>query len=126
MKKNNIDILIKSLSKLTLKEILYLTNKISKKFKIKNIENFCSKSNIKEENDIKEEKKNVNIILQSVGSSSKLSLIRTIREITNIGLREAKDMTDKVPCIIINNINFDKYKEIEEKFNKIGAKIKVE
>ncbi|AXN02414.1 LSU ribosomal protein L7/L12 (P1/P2) [Candidatus Vidania fulgoroideae] len=126
MKKNNIDILIKSLSKLTLKEILCLTDKLSKKFKIKNIENFSNNSNIEEKKNTKEEIKNVNIILQSVGNSSKLSLIRIIREITNIGLKEAKDITDKVPCVIANNINIDKYKEIEEKFNKIGAVIKIE
>ncbi|MGX7589103.1 ribosomal protein bL12 [Candidatus Vidania fulgoroideorum] len=126
MKKNNIDNIIKSLSNLSLKEILSLTTKLAKKFKINNIDNISTNNNNIQNKDEIKKKKNVNIILQSSGNSSKLSLIRTLREVTNIGLKEAKELTDKIPCIILNNIVYDKYKEIEKKFDKIGAKIKIE
>ncbi|MGX7588955.1 ribosomal protein L7/L12 [Candidatus Vidania fulgoroideorum] len=114
-----VDEIIKDLLSLNLKDLLDLIIVLKKKLNIK--DSIIEKPNQKKKED---EKKNVDIIITSIGSASKLSVIRIIREITNLNLKEAKELTDQIPCTLLKNTNFNQYKEIEKKFSKIGVILK--
>jgi large subunit ribosomal protein L7/L12 len=67
-----------------------------------------------------EEKTEFNVILGSVGAS-KINVIKTVREITGLGLKEAKDLVDSAPKIIKENVAKIEAEEIKKKLSEAGA-----
>lgn len=53
--------------------------------------------------------------------SNKVSVIKLIREITGLGLVDAKALTDILPSCILSELTYDQYKEYEKKFTELGA-----
>lgn len=71
-----------------------------------------------------EEKTEFDVILKEVGSE-KIKVIKTVREVTGLGLKEAKELVDNAPKPIKENISQDEAKEIEAKFKEVGATIEL-
>ena len=69
-----------------------------------------------------EEKSSFNVELTSVGDN-KISVIKAIREVTQLGLREAKDMTDGAPLIIKEAVTKEEAEEMKTKLSDAGASI---
>jgi len=69
-----------------------------------------------------EEKSEFNVEITSVGDK-KISVIKTIREITSIGLKEAKDLADDAPSIVKESIGKDEAEEIKKKLEEAGATV---
>lgn len=67
----------------------------------------------------------VTISLIDAGAN-KVGVIKTFREVTGLGLMEAKGAVEKVPAVIKENIKPEEADEIKKKFEAIGAKLKVE
>ena len=71
-----------------------------------------------------EEKTEFTVILKSVGDK-KINVIKVVREVTNLGLKEAKDLVDGAPKPIKEGVNKDEAETIRKKFTEAGATVEV-
>jgi large subunit ribosomal protein L7/L12 len=67
-----------------------------------------------------EEKTEFDVILKEVGSE-KIKVIKVVREVTGLGLKDAKDLVDKAPSTVKEGISKDDANAIVEKFKEVGA-----
>jgi len=67
-----------------------------------------------------EEKTEFTVILKDVGAD-KIKVIKVVREVTGLGLKEAKDLVDGAPKPIKENVAKDEAASIEAKFKEVGA-----
>ena len=71
-----------------------------------------------------EEKTEFNVVLVAVGAN-KINVIKAVREVTSLGLKEAKDLVDGAPKAIKEGVNKDEAAAIQKKFTDVGATIEV-
>jgi large subunit ribosomal protein L7/L12 len=71
-----------------------------------------------------EEKTEFNVILTAAGAN-KINVIKAVREVTNLGLKEAKDLVDGAPKPIKEGVNKDEAETIRKKFTEAGATVEV-
>jgi len=71
-----------------------------------------------------EEKTEFNIILKEVGPN-KIPVIKVVREVTGLGLSEAKALVDGAPSTIKENVPAEQAKEFEAKFKEAGATVEL-
>ena len=71
-----------------------------------------------------EEKTEFNVILVAAGAN-KINVIKAVREVTSLGLKEAKDLVDGAPKAIKEGVNKDEAESIKKKFTDAGATIEV-
>jgi large subunit ribosomal protein L7/L12 len=71
-----------------------------------------------------EEKTEFNVILTAVGAN-KINVIKAVREVTSLGLKEAKDLVDGAPKPIKEGVNKDEAESIRKKFTDVGATVEV-
>ena len=71
-----------------------------------------------------EEKTEFNVILTEVGSN-KINVIKAVREVTSLGLKEAKDLVEGAPKPIKEGVSKDEAATIKKKFEEAGAKVEV-
>ncbi len=70
--------------------------------------------------DAVEEKDSFDIILTAVGDQ-KISVIKEVRSITGLGLKEAKDLVESAPKAVKENVKKDEAEEIKKKLEEAGA-----
>ena len=71
-----------------------------------------------------EEKTEFSVVLTDVGAN-KINVIKAVREVTSLGLKEAKDLVDSAPKPIKEGVNKDEAATIKKKFEEVGAKVEV-
>jgi large subunit ribosomal protein L7/L12 len=71
-----------------------------------------------------EEKTEFSVVLAEVGAN-KINVIKAVREVTSLGLKEAKDLVDGAPKPIKEGVNKDEAATIKKKFEDVGAKIEI-
>ncbi len=72
-----------------------------------------------------EEKTEFNVVLKEVGPE-KIKVIKVVREVTGLGLKEAKDLVDGAPKVVKENVSKDEAASIEAKFKEVGATVSIE
>jgi large subunit ribosomal protein L7/L12 len=72
-----------------------------------------------------EEKTSFNVILKEVGSQ-KIQVIKVVREVTSLSLKEAKDFVDSAPKVLKENVNKDEAEAIKAKFAEVGATVEIQ
>ncbi len=71
-----------------------------------------------------EEKTEFDVVLKNVGAE-KIKVIKVVREITNLGLKEAKDLVDKAPGVVKNGVSKEEAENIKKKFAEVGAEVEI-
>jgi large subunit ribosomal protein L7/L12 len=71
-----------------------------------------------------EEKTEFTVVLTTVGSN-KINVIKAVREVTSLGLKEAKDLVDGAPKPIKEGVSKDEADKIKAKFTETGAAIDI-
>jgi large subunit ribosomal protein L7/L12 len=71
-----------------------------------------------------EEKTEFSVVLTTVGSN-KINVIKVVREVTSLGLKEAKDLVDGAPKTVKEGVNKDEAETIKKKFAEAGATIEL-
>lgn len=71
-----------------------------------------------------EEKTDFDIILKAVGPK-KINVIKVVREVTDLGLKEAKAVVDAVPGEVKKGVSKEEAEEIKKKFEEVGAEIEI-
>jgi large subunit ribosomal protein L7/L12 len=71
-----------------------------------------------------EEQTEFAVHLQSAGDK-KINVIKVVREVTSLGLKEAKDLVDGAPKLVKEGISKDEAAAIKKKFEEVGATVEV-
>ena len=71
-----------------------------------------------------EEKTEFTVILTGAGAN-KINVIKAVREVTSLGLKEAKDLVEGAPKPIKEGIPKDEANAIKKKFEEVGAKVEI-
>jgi large subunit ribosomal protein L7/L12 len=71
-----------------------------------------------------EEKTEFAVILTAAGAN-KINVIKAVREVTSLGLKEAKDLVDGAPKTVKEGVNKDEAEAIRKKFTDAGASVEV-
>ena len=71
-----------------------------------------------------EEKTEFSVVLTDVGGN-KINVIKAVREVTSLGLKEAKDLVDGAPKTVKEGVNKDEAASIKKKFEEAGAKVEI-
>jgi large subunit ribosomal protein L7/L12 len=71
-----------------------------------------------------EEKDEFDVILTNAGAQ-KIQVIKVVREITNLGLKEAKDLVDGAPKPVLEKVNKDEAEKAKAKLVESGAEVEV-
>jgi large subunit ribosomal protein L7/L12 len=71
-----------------------------------------------------EEKTEFNVVLSEVGPN-KINVIKAVREITSLGLKEAKDLVDGAPKAVKEGVGKEEAESIKKKFEEVGAKVEI-
>lgn len=122
LKKNDI---INAISKMSVMEIVDLVKEMEKKFDVSASSMMMNASNTQnvEKEEVKEQTE-FSVTLESFGTS-KISVIKSIRSIINLGLKEAKDFVENAPKLIKENVSKDESEEIKKKLEGVGAKVSI-
>ena len=71
-----------------------------------------------------EEKTEFTVTLTEVGGN-KINVIKVVREVTSLGLKEAKDLVESAPKAVKEAVSKDEAAAIKKKFEEVGAKVEV-
>ena len=71
-----------------------------------------------------EEKTEFDVVLKEVGAK-KINVIKAVREVTSLGLKEAKDLVDGAPKPIKEGVTKEEAEEIKKKFEEQGATVEI-
>ena len=73
---------------------------------------------------VAEEKTEFTVVLTEVGGN-KINVIKAVREVTSLGLKEAKDLVDGAPKPVKEGVNKEEAAAIKKKFEDAGAKVEI-
>ena len=71
-----------------------------------------------------EEQTEFNVMLNSIGDK-KINVIKAVREVTSLGLKEAKELVESAPCAVKEAIGKDEAEEVKKKFEAAGAQVEI-
>ena len=71
-----------------------------------------------------EEQTEFNVILKSAGDK-KINVIKAVREVTSLGLKEAKDLVESAPATVKEGVSKEEAESIKKKFEEAGATIEI-
>lgn len=72
-----------------------------------------------------EEKSAFNVMLKDVGAN-KIQVIKVVRDVTGLGLKEAKELVDGAPKTVKENVSKDEAEELKAKFSEAGAVVELQ
>ena len=71
-----------------------------------------------------EEQTEFDVILSSIGDK-KINVIKVVREVTSLGLKEAKELVESAPTKVKEGVNKEEAKEVKKKFEDAGAQMEI-
>lgn len=123
-----IDEIIEKLKEINLLEASELVKKIEETFGVDTSANFQSFNNLpsgitKEQNAEVEEKTEFDVIIEKVETAKRLTVIKVIRTLTSLGLKEAKEIIESLPKVILQSVPKEKGEEAKKLLEEAGASI---
>ena len=115
---------IEDIKSLTVVELNDLVKKIEEEFGVSAAATFAVGAAAPAAAAAEEEKTEFNVVLKDVGAN-KIAVIKAVREITGLGLSEAKALVDGAPSTIKENVPTKDAKEAEEKLKAAGATVEL-
>ncbi len=71
-----------------------------------------------------EEKTEFDVVLTSIGDK-KINVIKAVREVTSLGLKEAKELVESAPAPVKEGVSKDEAEQIKKKFEEAGAQVEL-
>ncbi|MEO0086473.1 MAG: 50S ribosomal protein L7/L12 [candidate division WOR-3 bacterium] len=124
---SKIDELINAIESLTVMELAELVQKLKDKFGITQtafVGPVTGTAPSATPTETKEEKTEFTVTLVSVGDK-KIQVLKELRALTNLGLKEAKDLIDNVPSVIKEKVSKEEAEKIKAKLEEVGAKVEI-
>ena len=121
----DIDNLIKNLSSLSVIELSDLSKRLEEEWGV-SASSFASKSdNSKSSSESPQQiKDKFEVVLVSSGDN-KINVIKEVRSITGLGLKEAKDFVESAPKTLKTDVEKSESEEIKKKLEAVGAKVEL-
>lgn len=82
-----------------------------------------SASNVKAEEQVVEEKTEFDVIIQEVPTAKRITVIKVVRSLTSLGLKEAKDLIESVPKAVSEGVSKEKAEEAKKLLEEAGASV---
>jgi len=82
-------------------------------------------SNNINENTVTEEKTEFDVVIQDVPTAKRITVIKVVRSLTSLGLKEAKDLIESVPKAILEAVPMDKAEEAKKLLEEAGANVAI-
>jgi large subunit ribosomal protein L7/L12 len=116
--------IVEKIEKLTLLEIVELKKSLEEKFGVSAAAPVMVAGAGAAAAPVAEEKTEFNVILKNAGAN-KIGVIKVVREITSLGLKEAKDLVDGAPKPIKEGVDKDEADKLKKKLEEAGAEVEV-
>jgi len=71
-----------------------------------------------------EEQTEFDVVLNSIGDK-KINVIKAVREVTSLGLKEAKELVESAPCKVKEAVNKEEAEAVKQKFEDAGAQVEI-
>lgn len=71
-----------------------------------------------------EEQTEFDLVLTAVGDK-KINVIKAVREVTSLGLKDAKDLVESAPATVKEAVSKDQAEEMKKKFEEVGAQVEI-
>lgn len=81
------------------------------------------KTSVKLENELEEEKTEFNVKLNEFPLDKKIAILKIVRNVTGLGLKESKAIVDNVPKIIKEKVNKEEGESIKNQLESVGGKV---
>ena len=127
MSSDTLNKIVTNLSKLTVSEAAELSKLLEKKWGVEANAPVAVAAPVAEGNAVTEEDVGggvVNIELIAAGDK-KIDVIKEVRAITELGLKEAKDLVESVPKLLKEGVKKEEAEEIKKKLEAVGAKVEL-
>ena len=120
----NIDEIVETLSKLTVLELAELKKALESKWDVKaQAAAVAVAQPAAEQKPAEEEASSFNVILESAPADKKIAVIKVVRAITGLGLKEAKTLVEEAPKPLKEGVNKEEAEEIKKKVEEAGGKV---
>jgi large subunit ribosomal protein L7/L12 len=73
--------------------------------------------------EIEQEKTEFDVILTKIPTDKKIAVLKIIRSLTGLGLKEAKELVDTVPKVVKGSVNKDEAEKIKKELSEVGAEV---
>ncbi len=117
--------ILDAISSMTVLELSQLIKDMEEKFGVSAAPTVALPSGSNSSNEaVQEEQTEFNVILSQIGSN-KVSVIKTVREITGLGLKEAKELVDNSPKSVKEGISKEDAESVKKKLEGVGAVVEI-
>ncbi|WP_422667508.1 50S ribosomal protein L7/L12 [Buchnera aphidicola] len=114
--------ILEAVSTMSVMNIVELISAMEEKFGVS--ANMAMNTNNNTENNAVEEKTEFDIFLKVIGPN-KVSVIKTVRSATGLGLKEAKDLVESAPTVLKENISKEDAESLKKTLEDVGAEIEI-
>ncbi len=128
---NKIDNIIEELKSLTLLEAAELVKQIEDTFDV-DASSLSNPGMVMMPNEVNsastdesQEKSEFDVILEEVPAPKKITILKVVRSLTALGLKEAKELVESTPKSIKESISKEDAEEIKSKLEEVGAKVSI-
>jgi large subunit ribosomal protein L7/L12 len=122
--KTNVDNIISTIEKMTVMELAELSKSLQEKFGVSAAVPIAAGAAAPAEAEKAEEKTEFDVILSSIGDK-KIQVIKVVRELTALGLKEAKDLVDGAPNPVKEGIAKEEAEAVKAKLQEVGATVEI-
>lgn len=128
---DKINNIIEELKSLTLLEAAELVKQIEETFDVdaSSVGNtgmvMMTPDNIGVSSSNEEEQTEFDVILEEVPSISKIAILKVVRSLTSLGLKEAKELVESAPKAIRERTSKEEAEEVKSKLEEVGAKVSI-
>ncbi len=118
----NIENILNLIENMTLIDLNQLINFLKKKYNIESFENIKDSLNSTE----KKEDKKIEYFLNLLNfGNNKISIIKFIKDMNNLGLKESKELVESCPVLIKKSLDYNYLESYKEKLENLGAKVDI-
>ena len=76
-------------------------------------------------NEAAEEKTTFDVVLESISSDKRVAALKAIRNLTNLGLKEAKDFTTSLPKAVKESVSKEEAESTKQQLEEVGGQVKI-
>lgn len=119
------DDVVKALGDMTVMEMIALTKDLEQKWGVKAEPQTVQVQQQKQEEQKQEAQTEFNVVLTVVPADKKMALLKVVRELTGLGLKESKDVVESVPKIIKEGVSKEEAEIVRARLAEAGGTVEV-
>ena len=116
--------ILESISKMSVMDVCKLVKEMEEKFGVSAAAVAVAGPAVAGDVAVAEEKTEFDVVMKSIGEN-KINVIKAIRAITNLGLKEAKDMVESAPVVVKEGVTKDEAANLKKQLEEAGAQVDV-